>query len=315
MPDLHFHVAAGARRATTLHEAAEHARPAVDRATESGDGRRIARALAMEGHIETMRGDGGGIGTLERAVELELAHGALSLQFRPGFLLGITLLYLGQFERARPLIQTQLERAGASGDEVVRGVALSTLAELELRAGNWSQAHRHASEGAALQTQAAPIQDQAHHVLKAGRVLAYMGEVDDARLLAAELLEVAPLNGDRSAELSARRDLGFIELSLWNPAGAVELLGPAFELLLEMGVGLFSAHPFLHDYVEALVAVGALGRAEAANGVARAGRAALGRGYARSRPSPDRGRERRSRRRGSGDRRRPRCARAPGGGP
>lgn len=263
--DLHFYVAAGARRATTLREAAEHARLAVDCARASGDGRRTARALAMRGHVEAMRGERGGIETLERAVELELAHGVLSLHFRPGFLLGITLLYLGQFERARPLIQTQLERGGASGDEVVRGVALSSSAELELRAGNWSQAHRHATEGAALQSQAAPLQDQAHHVLKAGRVLAYMGEVDDARSLAAELLEMAPLNGDRSAEISARRDLGFIELSLSNPAGAVDQLGPAFELLLEMGVGLFSAHPFLHDYVEALVAVGDLGRAAEAN--------------------------------------------------
>lgn len=263
--DLHFHVAAGARRATTLREAAEHARLAVDRATETGDGRRIARALAMLGYIEAMRGDAGGIETLERAAELEQAHGALSLHFRPGFLLGIVLLYLGQFERARPMLEEQLAQAGDGGDEVGRGVALSSLAELELRAGNWSRAHRYATEGAALQTQAAPIQDQAHHVLKAGRVRAYTGDVDGARPLAAQLLEVAPLNGDRSAEIAARRDLGFVELSMSNPAGAAEALGPAFELLLEMGIGLFSAHPFLHDYVEALVAVGDLGRAAEAN--------------------------------------------------
>ena len=263
--DLHFHIAAGARRATTMHEAGEHAQLAVECARETGDGSRVARALAMLGLVETMRGGNGGIDTLERAVALEDEHGAASLHFRASFLLGIALLYADELDRARPLIEAQVERATEHGDEVMRGVALSSLAELELRAGNWSQAHRHAVAGAGLQTQAAPIQDQAHHVLRAGRVLAYTGDVADARALATELLEKAPLNGDRSAEISARRDLGFIELSVSNPAGTVELLGPAFELLLEMGIRLFSAHPFLQDYVEALVAVGNLGRAAEAN--------------------------------------------------
>ncbi|HUQ21542.1 MAG TPA: AAA family ATPase [Gaiellaceae bacterium] len=263
--DLHFFIAASARRATTLEEAAEHARLAVECATAAGDDARIARGFAMAGHVEVMQGRTTGIHQLVRAVELEASHGALSLHFRASFLYGITLAYLGELDQARPLLQEQLDRAGEHGDEVMHGVALSSLAELELRAGNWSQAHRYATDGAALQQQAAPLQDQAHHVLRAARVVAHMGKVDEARPLAAALLEVAPLNRDRSAEVSARRDLGFIELSLSRPAAAVDVLGPAIALLEEMGVRLFSANPCVHDYVEACVATGNLDEAERAN--------------------------------------------------
>ena len=263
--DLHFYIAASARRATSLGEASEHARLAAECATTAGDPVRHARALAMLGHVETMRGRTEGVEALERAVELETSHGAFSIHFRASFLLGITLIYLGEFDRARPLIHAQLDRAADIGDEVMRGVALSSLAELELRAGNWSQAHRYATDGAALQQQAAPLQDQAHHVLRAARVVAHMGEVDEARRLAVALLEVAPLNGDKSAEISARRDLGFMELSVGNPAAAVDVLEPAIRQLVELGVGLFSAHPCVHDYVEACVAAGHLQRAEQAN--------------------------------------------------
>ncbi|NUT54786.1 MAG: AAA family ATPase, partial [Thermoleophilia bacterium] len=263
--DLHFYVAASARRATTLGEAAEHARLAVDRATEAGDRERIIRALAMLGHVETMQGKPGGIATLEEAAALEQAHGTEALHFRPSFLLGITLIYVGQLARARLLIEAQLERAADRGDEVMRGVALSSLAELDLRAGNWADAHRHATGGAALQQQAAPLQDQAHHVLRAARVFAHMGRLDEARRLATTLLDLAPANGDRSAEISARRDLGFVELSRGDPAAAAAWLEPAVRMLVEMGVGLFSAYPLVQDCVEALVAVDEIERAEEAN--------------------------------------------------
>jgi DNA-binding CsgD family transcriptional regulator/tetratricopeptide (TPR) repeat protein len=221
----------------------------------------------MLGHIAAMQGELAGVEKLERAVELEAALASLPLHFRPSFLLGITLLYLSELDRARPLLQAQVERANEAGDEVMRGVALSTLAELELRSGRWAQAHRCAAEGASLQEQAAPLQDQAHHVLRVARVAAHMGRIEEARPVATRLLELAPTNGDRSAEIAARRDLGFMELSLGNAAATVALLEPAAALLAAMGVGLFSAFPFVQDYVEALVVVGDLDRAERANAV------------------------------------------------
>jgi DNA-binding CsgD family transcriptional regulator len=219
----------------------------------------------MLGYIEVMREGTDGLDALERAVELEGSREMLSLHFRPSFLFGITLLYLGQLERARPLIRAQLERANDRGDEVMRGVALSTLAELELRAGHWSDAHRYAHDGASLQEQAAPLQDQAHHVLRAARVAGHMGLVDEARGIAARLLELAPLHGDRMAEISARRDLGFMDLSVGDPEAAVRVLEPAIRLLGELGVQLYASQPIVQDYVEALVAVGELERAGRAN--------------------------------------------------
>ena len=138
----------------------------------------------------------------------------------------------------------------------MHGVALSTLAELELRAGNWSGPISAPTRGRSLQEQAAPLQDQAHHVLRAARVAAHMGRIDEAKPVAERLLQLAPQHGDRMAEISARRDLGFMELSLGRPAAAADLLEPAVRLLVEMGVGLYSAQPFVHDYVEALVTSG-----------------------------------------------------------
>ena len=263
--DLHFLAAASARRATTLFEAAKHARLAGIYATSAADDTRRARALAMLGHVHAMVGADGGLRELERSAEIESTLTTLSLHFRPSFLLGITLLYRCELEPARPLLEAQLERATRAGDEVMRGVALATLSELELRSGNWAEAFRCAHDGASLQEQAAPLQDQAHHVLKQARVAAHMGRIDEARSVATRLLELAPLHRDRMAEVSARRDLGFMALSLGDAAAAVELLEPAVDLLDEMGLRLHGAQPLLHDYVEALVSVGELERAEAAN--------------------------------------------------
>jgi DNA-binding CsgD family transcriptional regulator/tetratricopeptide (TPR) repeat protein len=263
--ELHFLAAASARRATTLLEAAEHARLAGVFATEAQDDTRRARALAMLGHVEAMLGAEGGLRELERAAEIESSLTTLPLHFRPTFLLGITLLYLCDLDSARPLLQAQHERANREGDEVMRGVALATLSELELRAGNWAEAYRCAHDGASLQEQAAPLQDQAHHVLKAARVAAHMGRIDEARAVAVRLLELAPQHRDRMAEVSARRDLGFMELSLGDAAAAVQVLEPAVQLLEEMGLRLYAAQPLLHDFVEALVAIGDLDRAAAAN--------------------------------------------------
>ena len=263
--ELHFYAAASARRAATLPEALEDARQALGFAEAAGDDVQRARALAMLGHLEAMLGREIGIETIRRGAELEATLPTFPLHFRPGFLLGITLLYLGRFGEARPLLQDQLERATEQGDEVMRGVALSSLAELELRAGNWADAYRHASDGAALQEQAAPLQDQAHHVLRAARVNAYMGRLEAARPVALRLLELAPQHGDRSAEISARRDLGFMALSLGDAAGSLELLEPAARLVAQMGIGLLSAYPFWQDYVESLIATGDLERADEEN--------------------------------------------------
>ena len=115
-----------------------------------------------------------------------------------------------------------------------------------------------------------------------------MGRIDEAKPVAERLLQLAPQHGDRMAEISARRDLGFMELSLGRPAAAADLLEPAVRLLVEMGVGLYSAQPFVHDYVEALVTLGDLEQGSPPQRAARAWSRVSGQGGERARAGADR---------------------------
>ena len=78
----------------------------------------------------------------------------------------------------------------------------------------------------------------------------------------AQGLAIAERVGDAIFTAQNRGVLGFVELSLGDAVAAHEVLEPAVELLLDMGVGEFSIFPVMQNEIEALVALGHLDRAE-----------------------------------------------------
>jgi DNA-binding CsgD family transcriptional regulator len=88
------------------------------------------------------------------------------------------------------------------------------------------------------------------------------GDVDDARRLSAEGLQLAESMEDRFTATQHRSLLGFVELSVGNAASAHGYLGPLPAELDEMGIGEPGAFPFVWDDVEALMALGRFAEAE-----------------------------------------------------
>jgi DNA-binding CsgD family transcriptional regulator len=83
-----------------------------------------------------------------------------------------------------------------------------------------------------------------------------------ARTLATEGLRLAESHEDRIHVLANGSALGFLELSLGNPAGAHEHLGPLVQLAERMGLEEPGIFPFLPDEIESLISLGDLDGAE-----------------------------------------------------
>jgi DNA-binding CsgD family transcriptional regulator len=262
--DLHLRIAASARRVTTPGEAVDHAHRAVALSESGSDPARVAAALAMLGSSLAALGSPEAVPVLERAVDVDSRLTA-PLRHRPGFLLGVQLTVEGDLAGARPLLREQLERATASGDEVMRAIALAASADLELRAGDWGRAHELAVQAVTLLAQAAPLQDQVFHSTAPGYVFAHVGQIERARAIAETNLASAHGSENRTAEIRARGLLCFVELSLGEHERAVEAAQPALSLLDATGVSALLMFTLIQDCVEALVALGDLDRAAHVN--------------------------------------------------
>ena len=91
---------------------------------------------------------------------------------------------------------------------------------------------------------------------------AYLGNVEDARQQAIESVELFAAVGWHIQTAFALAALGFLHLSLDEPAETDRFLRPVVSVLEEVGLGEPSSAPFLTDEIEALIAVGDLGLAE-----------------------------------------------------
>ena len=162
---------------------------------------------------------------LDRAAGLAAIHGEL-----PGFRsvrerMARVLLRRGDLSGARDLLEAKLEdalRAGAVGE---RYRASADLFDVEWRAGNWQVAEHCLEEAWALAVDAGGEPwIEAELPEKRARLSALRGEVDDARRFVAEAIEGAEYVHWAHLASKARWVLGFLELSLGEPAGAWQAL-------------------------------------------------------------------------------------------
>ncbi|HYT80020.1 MAG TPA: AAA family ATPase [Actinomycetota bacterium] len=174
----------------------------------------------------------------------------------PRSLLGLQLMWAGDLPAAREALLTEGLRLRNEGQETVRWELLSYLVELEARAGDWHAAARYAVEVTDLLKDAG-LEEPRDQVLAAtALVAALLGHIEAAREQALEGLRLSERHGHRVAEIQNRSVLGFLALSIGDPAAALELLGPLPVLVEAMGVREPGAFPFIPDLVEALVALG-----------------------------------------------------------
>src|SRR5262249_19949553 len=151
-----------------------HADAAAELATRLGDPELEARALASVGYAASMAGEGV-LDVSYRAAELERQLPGFLGVGSPTTTLARLMLYADRVDEARPLLEAQLDRAPAAGDEEARADLRFHLADLEFRAGRWDVAEGHAERSRALFLHAGMPQSYAASLTMGARVAALRG--------------------------------------------------------------------------------------------------------------------------------------------
>jgi DNA-binding CsgD family transcriptional regulator len=238
-----------------------HRRAALGLAEQLGDPALLANALAAVGYQQTMR-LARVTNESRRAVELEQSLGGFLGHASPSISLGQVLMYTDALDQARTVLQDALARAAAAGHEDARAHCVFHLADLERRAGNWDRALVLSDEARELSAQSGNEQEYASSLVVGALLDAGMGRVEQAREAAAAGLAAAERIGDQIFAIHHRGVLGFVELSVGDPQAAHEWLAPSTDALVQREVAEISIYPVIQNEIEAVVAIGALDRAE-----------------------------------------------------
>jgi len=250
---LHVDLSELACATCRLDEAVSHARSAVELAESASDDRTAVAALAMLAFAESMLG----AGVPESArIAFDRWDGTLGDANSPRTELACCCMHATRFAEAAELFEQELALAHELGVEPVEVVSRGHLAEVQLRNGRWADALANARFALEHARQAADGQIIAGAYCIAGMAEAVVGYHAEARSLAATGLAGAEEMTDFWWIIGGRAVLGLVALAEDEPGEAVEALEPAWELMLERGLGDLSIFPVAHVLGEALVAEG-----------------------------------------------------------
>jgi DNA-binding CsgD family transcriptional regulator len=199
---------------------------------------------------------------MARALEIEQRVEDLPPWMRPSYQLALISIVSDDLDTARPVLAAELERARRLGSEPGLLHLLLRSADLELRAGRWSAALGAAQEAHALARQGGVDFEEATTGTALARVLAHLGELEDARSLAEAAYEIGDGRGHRAIAIRAAGVLGFLELETGDAERALAWLTPARDELQRIGMGELSISGVVENEIDALVAVGRLDDAD-----------------------------------------------------
>ena len=245
-----------------LWSSLEHVREAARLAADSGNDQLTAIALAEVMHAEAVLGLVTDPKTSETALALESTMESFPAAMRPSFQKAVVYVYTDRLDEARPLLEAELKRTGASGDESARVAVLFRMAELELRAGNWGLAMRQADECTALAAQAGIEQEQCVALNASAAVAAHLGRVQEATSAAQRALAIATGSGDQMSILRSRGVLGFVSLSVGDLRAADDWLAPGISTIQRMDIGELSIYGVVQNQLDVLVGLGRYDEAE-----------------------------------------------------
>ena len=216
----------------------------------------LAGTLALAGWIEGATGEGDALRTISRAVELERkAEGeSLSGGYTTEFNLATLHMWRDEHEPAREGFDRQCLRARGRGEAFGEAHALLHLAQVEWRAGNWTRAGEHTSEGLELWDRSGDAQGRGALLWIQAVIAAHGGALDDARGLVADAVTLAP--DDR---LHAARNswvLGFVALRDGQLDDALERLETSARGFDELGIAEPGMKLHASDVIEARLAAG-----------------------------------------------------------
>ena len=240
-----------------------HSRAAYESAERAADVELTLLALVNLVHVEVCVGEMTP-GLLDRAlarVSIDGARDARIPHFEsPHFVLGLALLGLNRFEEAKALFDRARVDSLEQGVPFAAACADEFLAEVECRLGNWHAAALHASECSELYQQLG-TKNQPQQLYATALVDAHLGKLEEARTAAERGAAIATEVGEEFWAIANRRVLGLVELSLDNPARAIEYLRPPARTHIASLWHMPSNCDFLETAIEAFVGVGDLAAA------------------------------------------------------
>jgi DNA-binding CsgD family transcriptional regulator len=246
-----------------LPGALAHLQAALEAAERAGN--QELTVLALVSRIDTEIAAGQMTpGLLARALALAEATGGRLLPRVPHFespaqVLGMALLRLDRLDQARAILETARADGLAQGAYPAVGFTCAVLTWVTWRLGDWPAAARYAAEFSELFEQLGLERLSPWPLYATALVDAHLGHVEQARAAATRGVALAlEVEGEDGGWVMQNRGvLGFLELSLGNPAAAVDLLRPGARFLHRAGW----RDPFgdlKHNAIEALILVGEL---------------------------------------------------------
>jgi DNA-binding CsgD family transcriptional regulator/predicted negative regulator of RcsB-dependent stress response len=259
--EIHLRLAEDVADAEDRHRGLMHAQLAVEAAARVADPELRCRALATSGFLHFREGQGVPKGQMEEALALERSLAQWPRIAPATEALALQLVWSGEGERGRNVIQEWREALHAQ-DDPQEEKALWLLAMLEWRAGNWDLGATHAADTLVLRAQFGREGSQPIAELPAAMIAAHQGRIEEARDRSERALSLAKSDGVRIAQSGHRCVLGFIELSRGDPAAALGYLERAWEIRDRVRLFEPAWRLELADTVEALIEVGRLDDAE-----------------------------------------------------
>ena len=196
----------------------------------------------------------------EEGIAREARGGGVTEPYQsPRLQLAKAMLYTGQLARARTIVLELLELSIEL--ERVRSTAgcVLQLTELEVRAGNLSQAEAYAAEFVNLDRQLRG--DLGEEWYPSGVVAMHLGRTEDARRILRSGIEYSQAIGSTIWLAHHLWALGHLELAAGDLVKAREVLDQLPRMLRETGLGEWAAHPFHPDLIETLVGLGEIDEA------------------------------------------------------
>lgn len=216
-----------------------------------------SRALLHGAYLRLVTGQPPDYAAYERGVELQRQTDEWD-ETSP--VVGMWPLLCDDFDRSRAFYEWGLARSRAEGDEPSVQGTLLRLVEIELWTGDWEAADELAAEGMELVDRISSSAYVGSLLYARGYLDAHLGRVAEARAAAERILE---LYQEPDIRPIGHQILGFLALSLDDPATADEELTEAAAGVAALGLHEPAVYRFQPDHVEAVIRLGDLERAEA----------------------------------------------------
>ena len=269
--------AVAASHAASFREAIHSAEMVFELAGQAGDKALEAQCCAVLAFATFLSGNGLRPDLMSRALAGPQQPPRLSMDLRPGVVVGHILHWTDDLDGARVLYQQEYDRAVEQGVKTGLPFVLWALAENEGWAGNWSRAEHMVADGCSLAEDSGSPAAIAFILAVRGLLQVYRGRIDAGLGDAARAVELAVEMGMPLVAAMAAQAFGIAALSAGDPGSAHERLGPFAEATLAVGVAEPALCRFLPDEIEALTRLGELGVAEELLGRFEARSAQLGR--------------------------------------